>query len=400
MPAGSTGLSDPAARRPAGSRILDVCGVGLYLFLVVCFCGRAYFRPGWNWDVVGYIGAALSLGRADATFIHAETYRAVRDAVPPARFEALVGSRSDYQHRMADDHEEFSRELPLYLARPLYVVPIRILAEMGLNPARATVAVSAFSSLVCSVILLVWIRRHWSGWMSSLLAGCLTVTSGTLACASMSTPDTLSAAVLLISAFLMFERKAIIWALVIADLSILARTDNLPYALALGFASAPTGHRPAWDRGRILRLLAKGVAPVSVYLMVQGLSGHPGWLFMLRRTLDIGAGSESGAGLLAGYTRALEETIGFVPEAVRLAGFLLLGLLALAATRSTRSQSPQAGMAIPVACCAALARFVALPVLWDRLLIGAYALVGVGALALMTPRDANPPRRARSPRPS
>ncbi len=364
-------------------RHVDLVSTALYLAFVTVGVVVAFARPAYNWDVLGYVGAALSLSEDDPRALHATTYGEVRRIAPQTAYDRLVDSAS--RRSIEASPAEFVKELPLYRARILYVLFVRLLHEAGVAAATATVAVSAVASWVTCVLIFVWMRRHASGVASAVLSGCMAIGVGCFGLARLSTPDALSMAFVMSAAYLLFEGERALPAAAMAVASILVRPDNLAFAIVLlAYLAVRGASRPI---GRTWIVVFFFVA-LFAYLAVERLSGQRGWETVFYRNLvqtDQPVATVEPIVSMGDYLRALARGTRDSALNPQLGLFTLLGALAWGAGRNG-PRSRRLLDAIAVVAVATLLRFLLFPVPWNRVLAGSYAVVGAASLVLLWQR--------------
>jgi hypothetical protein len=120
----------------------------------------------WNFDCVGYAGAARAwLGESGDT-LHANAFADLARAAPSkARHDIAEGSA--YRKALSQHSEKFLSQVPLYRNKPLYVALLALLTALGVNSIDAgfwisSIAFGALTSLLVHVLLRTTsARRAW-----------------------------------------------------------------------------------------------------------------------------------------------------------------------------------------------------------------------------------------------
>jgi len=347
-----------------------------YLGLVV---SAGWFQPRYDWDVLGYVGCALELTESDSATIHARAYADVRASVPAAVYADLVG-RNPYRRDVAAEPQHFRQQLPFYRARVLYVGLIFALGTLGLSLTQAAVLVSTASAVLLGLLVFRWVARYVGGVGGGLASALILVAAGLLDAARATTPDALSAALLVLALYLWLERRCARAALVVAGLSLLVRSDALVPVLAVLVVARRQGVGPfalTARRGVLTGAVLGGVCLAATLL----LRAHGWWTVFHHSFLGYVANPVDyrPAFALVDYAAVLVEAL----PALHSAGTALLAIylgLAWIAWRRSREARPLFPLVVAVAA-SALVRFAIFPMLLERFFVA--HLVAAGVLALM-----------------
>ena len=244
---------------------------GFYVYVAIFFA-LSVANPLYNWDMIGYVGAAKSMLRGDHASNHEYTYSLLQKTVPDRVFEELTtGERKAVTY---DDPESFTQHLGFYRQRLMYVCLLAFVMFFNINPFVASHVISA----LCATMAL-WILGHMSQRPTSLgylVAMAASLVSGLYITARYSTPDAMAALVFVALCWATVKHMKV--ALVLLPLSILVRFELV--VLALPFGVYLYFFRDA-DRRAILASLAACIA-VGVFVRT-GVSGHS-WLTVVGYT--------------------------------------------------------------------------------------------------------------------
>ena len=216
-------------------RIESAC-VLLYV-LAACWSSQDAARhPANNWDMIGYIGAALHREEPDLVVVHQRTYAEVRAHVSADEFVQLTGMnpRRPFREVVFRDPVAFAQQLPYYSVKPLYVSIIALVARSSGSLVKASQHVSLVCYALLLAVLFLW-RRPGTGrslWLLVVGALAYVGTSAIRDVAALATPDALSL-VLSALAFLLLLRSMPHAALATAVVAIAARPDNVTLVLPL-----------------------------------------------------------------------------------------------------------------------------------------------------------------------
>lgn len=243
-----------------------------YLIIVVLAAAYIARHPEFNWDMIPYTAAVVSTDTSDPAAIHAKTYELVRQEVPPDRMNELVST--DYRHAVAESPRALMQQLPFYRIRPAYLLTLRAVAALGVNPARATIMVSVFAYVGLCLIIWAWLRPYGPPPLRFACATLIAVSQPLLHIAGLDNPDALSTAVVALGFYLFLAHGRASWAMGVLLGSVLIRSDNL--FMCVLFA-AYLGWR---ERGALRRWLwpatAAGLAVTWVVLWHHAV-GNYGW---------------------------------------------------------------------------------------------------------------------------
>lgn len=206
-------------------------------------------RPNYDWDLLPYSALALAVDIHDPDSVHARAYAEARRALPPAKYALLVDSINPYRRQASEDPAFFSRELSFYSVKPLYVAAIYGFYRAGVPLPRATVLPSLISFVVLGVLLLIWTRKYIAEPYAAALSLVMLLTPFVELNARASTPDLLTALLLLLGAFGILEGRSRTAALTIMALAVLVRVDAVLFVVVMGVFVARAGllsrHRAA-----------------------------------------------------------------------------------------------------------------------------------------------------------
>jgi hypothetical protein len=95
-----------------------------------------------NWDMLGYVGSAVSIEKSDVSYIHNYVYQEFKAYSTDEEFKHLT-SKHNYQKVMFQDEDAFNQQIPFYKIRILYVLLILGLTKLGFNIFLASHILSA-----------------------------------------------------------------------------------------------------------------------------------------------------------------------------------------------------------------------------------------------------------------
>jgi hypothetical protein len=340
----------------------------------------------YTWDVVGYIGAAMSWQTSDPLAVHTQTYELLRLDLPEQAFAGLVGG--PYATAMASNADQFYSQLDMYRIKPLYVGLLNLLDAFGLSLVDAGKVLSVVPAALLCILIYVWLKRHVSANFALSITVLLSLCSRLFDVARVILPDSLSALILVFAVYLLLERPAATkWALILLVLSILVRTNNILFVTPLLiYVSYAESRHSGWQsmdvRGPAIAL----VVAVICYFVVSAMFNHQWWrLFhhtFIESIADMNAfamGFSFDQYLQVLRSRLRQIVIGNFVMMTMLLPFLLFAVLALLASRGRF-----AALRMIVAICFLnfVCYFLLFPLVesWDRFFIPFYIFIVVLAV--------------------
>lgn len=250
----------------------------LYLFIV---SWSAVSNPFYSWDMIPYTAIVLSLEQpSDKQTLHSKTYQTIKQLVPPQVYAELT--KPGYRQEMAQNPDYFHQQLPFYQIRPLYTGLSNLLYKTtGMNVVTAIVMISVLSSLFMSIIILRWLLNELDNGYAYLFAFLIIHISGIIQIASALTPDALSAALLILSMYLLIQRHLYVASSLLV-LALFARTDNIILViLTFSYLTvlAPNEYRLNRTAGGVFLLLS-----IVSYLAINHLANNYGWATVFHHT--------------------------------------------------------------------------------------------------------------------
>lgn len=208
-----------------GNKWVKVGCVIFYIISLVVIMIFSYRKPAYNWDMLGYMALVLKKEQSDVNLIHNRTYAEAKQNIPAKEYEYLLGGPK--RKLRAENATAFYNTLPFYAVKPLYIEMVTMFHKAGFSLPVATILPSLFSYFITGLFLLFWLSRflrfHWA-----LLFSFTIMYSGLLVSLSRtSTPDFLSALLLLVSFYFILEKPSFRWLVFTLVLAIATRIDNI-----------------------------------------------------------------------------------------------------------------------------------------------------------------------------
>lgn len=176
---------------------------------------------------------------------------------------------------MQEDPAEFSRLLPLYRSRILYIGWVWIVVHLGIAPVLASNVVSAVSVTLGLFVLHRICTRHVSIGTHAMLI-LWTFMAGVVRLSRLSSPDAMLFLFTMMLVLSILEKRP--WTPAILFLMVLTRTDVIAAVIPvmMSLAVLERAHRKRW--------IAYGILSTAIVIFLHGVTGYPGWIQAFRFT--------------------------------------------------------------------------------------------------------------------
>lgn len=233
--------------------------------LLLCIIHISMTKSFYNWDLVGYLGAAHTLrGDPDP---HRRTYEDLAAGVPPGIMRGLV--TSDYRATIAASPSEFTAAVRFYLVKPAYpALMFAVNAATDLSLIAASTWISRLAYILSALLLYFWLAGSVGSMLAFLIAVCAASSEYMLDLARYNTPDAL-ALLFTLSAWWCFERQRDTAAMAIIAASVAVRPDNVLLVVLLGWAMFR--REPRWKIGCL------AFCGVGLHMLFRWYADYPGW---------------------------------------------------------------------------------------------------------------------------
>lgn len=257
-------------------RILIRRSFSLLLLLAAIAITLFQVKPLYNWDMIPYIGVALSYQEEDVTTLHSQTYASLTEALS-ARKVAELTTRDAYRQRVFSDAAAFEGILPFYSVKPVYPFVVNLLVLTGQHPVDASVIISRTFTCVLLMLFYFWIRRGHGGLIAGVVTLLIAMTPFLQDLAGYLTPDAMSAATVFAGLYLLMVKKQIPPALMLLAFSVLVRPDNLILVAVLSIFLLIRRERIEW-------VLIASFLALNLYLLSSISSGNGGWQVLMHHS--------------------------------------------------------------------------------------------------------------------
>jgi len=199
----------------------------IYLICIVAAAFYCFKRPLYNWDMLPYSALVLKMDGYDSKQAFADAYQSAKKSLPPGPYHLLTDSANAYRYKLSNSFEAFNEQLPFYVIKPLYSSMVYLAYKAGFNLPQATLVPSFISYVLIGLLFFFWLSLYLRLSISLAVALLIMISSPLIEVAKLSTPDCLSALLLLGFFYFTIEKPSLLPALVCMCLSVFARMDNV-----------------------------------------------------------------------------------------------------------------------------------------------------------------------------
>ncbi len=236
-----------------------------FLILVV-----GLVKPGYNWDMIGYVAAAHHYDGVAGAELTERVYTEIAAEVGPQHFERLT--QGDYVGTVYADPESLAQQLPFYTPRLAYIELMRVLKLVGISYAQSTYLISAafaFASiiLVGRLCVMLGVSLYWLPSIAFF--------GGFAALPRLSTPDAFACFFSLLALYFLVRRSK--WLYLCIALLPLVRTDFIICSGLLAIYTLFAGNRPL--------TVISGLVALASYFLLNKIMGNYGYLTIFNFTL-------------------------------------------------------------------------------------------------------------------
>lgn len=237
----------PPATNHSFSTWLKAAVFAVFCGVLVVICLYAWRKPVYNWDMLGYMAIVLKKDQPNPDSVHAMTYRIAKEEVPAMKYGFFIGGEN--RKMRAKDPAFFSKYLPLYGVKPLYIESISLFYKMGIPLTKATVLPSIIFYFLTGLLVLLWLSRYFNFFIATLLALLTMCLDWAVSATGLSTPDVMSAFFILLAFYFVLEKYSILSCLCFLVIAMLARLDNIIpafFVLSFCFLYKRKNNKIAW----------------------------------------------------------------------------------------------------------------------------------------------------------
>jgi hypothetical protein len=206
---------------------MKILFISIYLLCIALLALREFRNREYNWDMIPYMGVILSYDSSDTKYLHDTIYNIIEKQVPANDYKLLVNGGIGARLHSAENADFFSKQLPFYTVKPFYTGFVYFLYKTGVPLEKATVLPSIISYFLIGLLIGYWLKKYLHLYLALPVSLLIMLCRPMLATAGISTPDCLSALILLIAFYFLIEKKSLVGICVFLMLSIFTRLDNI-----------------------------------------------------------------------------------------------------------------------------------------------------------------------------
>ena len=213
------------------SMSLDRSCLFLFVVFLLSLAAYVYRNPGYDIDVLGYMGNALVIEGVDIVHAHAQVYSELKATLPKDSADYITGERGSdgspnlFRLDRSKNPYHYGEFLPYSAIRPLYNELISVLHRLGLRLIPAIVLVSVSSLVGLGLLGYEWLK-HYLGLAAMPIVMLLVVSPPILNMARYTGPDAFSTLIVMTALYLIFEKQQLTIGCILLLASIYARNDN------------------------------------------------------------------------------------------------------------------------------------------------------------------------------
>lgn len=201
--------------------------ISFYILYIVLLAIREFKHQEYNWDMLPYMAVILSYENSDINSVHDSVYNIIKEQIPANDQKLLTDGGIAMRKHSAENANYFKDELPFYTVKPFYTKLSYWLYKAGVPLTKATVLPSIISYFFIGVLIFFWLKKYLNPFLLSPVCLLIMLCRPVLTTASISTPDFLSALMLLSAFYFLIEKKSFGGICVFLVLSIFTRLDNI-----------------------------------------------------------------------------------------------------------------------------------------------------------------------------
>jgi hypothetical protein len=357
----------------------------LYTAILLALFAPRTMNPEWNFDSVAYVAAAKKGDFESREEWHAAAYTSVAQAAPKAALRKITRG-SQYRKQLHQNPEYFETQLPFYRSKIVYVILIRVMDAIGVNPATASHLVSTASIVSLGLLAVLWAGVGGLNVWVFGAALCLMLSSPFRLAVGFSNPDPLCAAFLCWGIYSIRHGRKPLWGIALMTLAVLTRADAWIMVSLLLFwlywSNPEILSRKAAVGGWLVSLVAVGSVMVATKPYSWGVVAQHTFVKKLFKPDEMDQTIAFNEYLNALWRGAM-GAYHLYPTA--LGSFLLLSAVALGwvTIRKRDAHREPAIQLIGLAWLCAVLHFLLFPSLNDRFYLATYFIVSCESIALI-----------------
>ena len=349
-----------------------------YLVFLSCLIPAAiyfYKNPAYNFDMLGYMALVVKMDSPNTiTQIHNTTYSSARQNIPPDEYKKLTETPS-YRKKFEADPSEFSKILPNYIVKPLYIWLCWLFYKSGYSLPMATVMPSIISYLVLGLFLFYWLKKYLQIVFAFAGTGLIMFSVFTTAIARLSTPDCLSTLFFFVSVYFILEKRNLTLMSLFFLLAVFARVDNIITCFfIISFLTFSKKWKMINRKQYFFMVVVLAIAYITIVLPVRQFGWSIFFYSNYAKHIDYSRDFDQQVSFLSYFALVYSKLVtAFV--STNFTFFLFLGLLILFAKKSSLRNLSFDQTFLLVLGAVGLFKFLLLPDLSDRFYLGFYLII-------------------------
>lgn len=202
----------------------------LFIFIAAIY---TYKKPAYNWDMLAYMAAVISIDNNDCQYVHATVYKSAAVQIPSEDYKLLTDTTHRFKQTVTYHPETFCEVLPFVFAKPLYVFTSYIFFKCGVSLVRATILPCTISYLFICILVYFWLSKYMQPILNLAISIIMSISGPLIGTAKLSTPDCLSALFILVALYYLIEKRKMPTAFIFLLLSVFTRIDNIIFCISV-----------------------------------------------------------------------------------------------------------------------------------------------------------------------
>jgi hypothetical protein len=350
----------------------------IYLVFLSCLLPAAiyfYKKPAYNFDMLGYMALVVKIDKPNTIArIHEITYSSARQNIPPEEYKKLT-ENPPYRKTFESDPSEFSKVLPNYVVKPLYIWLCWLFYKSGSSLPMATAMPSMISYLLLGIFLFYWLGKYLQTVFAFAGAALIMYSVFMTAIARLSTPDCLSTLFLFVSLYFILEKKNLALMSLFFLLAAFTRVDNIITCFfIISFLTLSKKWKMINRKQYFFMVAVFAVAYITIVLPVRQFGWSVFFYSNYAKHIDYSRDFNEPVSILSYFSLVYSKLVtAFV--STHFTFFLFLGLLILVTKKfSLRTLSFDQTFLLVLAA-TGLFKFLLLPDLSDRFYLGFYLTI-------------------------
>jgi hypothetical protein len=204
-----------------------------YVLFILVAAIYTYKKPSYDWDMLGYMAAIISIDNNDCHYVYATMYKSAALQVPAEPYKLLIDTTHRFKKTVTYNPETFCKVLPFVFAKPLYIYTSYLFYKCGIPIVKSTILPCTISYLLICLLLYLWLSKYLQPILNLAVSVLLAISGPLIASAKLSTPDSMSALFILAGIYYLIEKRKTTHAFIFLLLSVFTRIDNIIFCITI-----------------------------------------------------------------------------------------------------------------------------------------------------------------------